>query len=293
MRVENWQDLISWTYSGVDFSLAGNGGYDCVDFIPGVQKIIETICVLIMCSVEMWIAYPHLLLPNPLTLMTMSGQKTEGVGKRILLVVMCLTFGIEMGFKFATSQMIWILNPCHIITMIQIFLLTAPASSKLVMAVFRLHIHMLTGPTLALICPVLNTRLLPFEVEIYYIQHGLMLIIPIYLMSLGGVFTVEPLNNYYWTFAALSIFLSYHFVPLQFLAITLQLNLNSIICPAISDPFYGRWFRSCAIVHQTIFILLHGKFYTFLALKITKETPKQRHQNLTTLSNGHDNKKLT
>lgn len=49
---------------------------------------------------------------------------------------------------------------------------------------------------------------------------------------------------------------------------TLQVNLNSILCPAVSDPFYGRWYRIWAIVHQSMYIVLHGKIYTYFALLV-------------------------
>lgn len=41
-------------------------------------------------------------------------------GKQIFLVVMTLILGLELGFKFASRSVIYILNPCHIITMIQV-----------------------------------------------------------------------------------------------------------------------------------------------------------------------------
>ena len=54
--------------------------------------------------------------------------KVDSVMKRVILMSMCLIFGMEIGFKCATNQLIFILNPCHLITMTQVttFLEFAP-----------------------------------------------------------------------------------------------------------------------------------------------------------------------
>src|SRR6218665_445006 len=117
--MEDWRELVSWTYSGINYSLAGNGGPECAAMVPGSQKIAETVFVAVMSFLEVWLTYPQLKLPNPLPLC--SDQLPDGAfGRRFLLVIMCMTFGIELGFKFASRQMIWILNPCHIVTMMQV-----------------------------------------------------------------------------------------------------------------------------------------------------------------------------
>jgi hypothetical protein len=51
---------------------------------------------------------------------TLKPETQDWVGRRVLLMLMCLTFGVELGFKFATQQLIWILNPCHLVSMIQV-----------------------------------------------------------------------------------------------------------------------------------------------------------------------------
>ena len=117
--VVDWNRYFSWTYSGVDHSLAGNGGADCVNFLPTSQKVLETSAFIAISVLEMLLAWPRLKLPERVPVTRRGYDRT---GKRVLLLLHTLFFGIELGFKFSTRQMIWILNPCHLVTMMQVSL---------------------------------------------------------------------------------------------------------------------------------------------------------------------------
>jgi TMEM164 family len=106
---------------------------------------------------------------------------------------------------------------------------------------------------------------LPFEVEVYYVQHVAMLIVPYYLLRLGGVYTIEDSLDFYWPMFSYGTLLLYHFTVLQFIGMKTLVNLNSMVCPAISDPFYGPNYRVAAIFHQALMVPLSSKIYGLVA----------------------------
>lgn len=233
-----------WAYDGVNASIPRNTGPECVQYLSPRRHLIES----------------AVLLPSMLVLLKYSLSKIRPItidygplnrvcaGKQTLLVMMSALLGLEMGFKLCTRTAIYILNPCHITSMVQVYLLAAKPS-KLTTAVFRIHLNYLNGPLLAFLFPEHDSRRITFELPTYYVQHGLMFVIAAYLLRSGGEFnrihiqklcpassinviqylfsfkfyagayTVEKISDLSWNLLAYAIFIIYHFGILEYFAV--------------------------------------------------------------------------
>lgn len=108
--------MLEWSYSGVDFSIYGNGGPECASYLPWQQIILETVLVAAWAIIlEIYIPWKRSVcnyMPNL--------ELRERFGRKLLLAGLCLIWGIEIGYKLSTRQLIFILNPCHVITFLQV-----------------------------------------------------------------------------------------------------------------------------------------------------------------------------
>ncbi|OAF65070.1 hypothetical protein A3Q56_07216, partial [Intoshia linei] len=138
-----------------------DGGEDCANFLPTRRKIIESVIAIIISLIIFNYSYPRIRYPKHKT----KSECSDRVGKKLVLAFICMIFGVEVGFKLSTDQLTYLLNPCHILTITQIFLLVL-SHNKYSMAIFRIHLHSLHGAILALLFPVLNTRYVTFLLEI-------------------------------------------------------------------------------------------------------------------------------
>ncbi|CAD7089140.1 unnamed protein product [Hermetia illucens] len=257
----------SWALEGVTEAMPRTTGPECVGFLSTRRKIAEGILMTAVCIITLkWAIQriqpianvpnsnypPHYPRHSSSTLppsSSLPNSQEVVTGKQLLLVIMTFVLGIEMGFKLSTKTMIFALNPCHITTIIQIYLLAAKPS-KTTTALFRIQMNYLNGPLLAFLFPEVDSRQLPFEATIYWIQHGLMFIIPIYLLRLGGAYNMEDILDFKWNIIAYTLLIIYHFTALQILSVISHINLNHMLCSSASDPFEGPNYRLAAFVHQ-------------------------------------------
>ena len=115
------------SYEGIDFKLAGNGGFECYDYLSTQNRVFDT-CVFI--GLVFILIIPRVLrtlsLPKEWEVMSYcrnrSAQRICGF-RKVLLIVLSIILGIEIGYKISEKSWIFLLNPCHVISAIQVFLL--------------------------------------------------------------------------------------------------------------------------------------------------------------------------
>jgi len=107
--------MFEWAYDGVNSSIPRNVGPECTNYLSLKRRIIETLFIsifIIFCIV--W-GFKRITWPKKLPCV---GH--DRVGRRVLLIMMSLVLGMEIGFKFTSRTVIYLLNPCHITTALQV-----------------------------------------------------------------------------------------------------------------------------------------------------------------------------
>ena len=110
--------MLEWTYAGINYSAKNieDGGIECAAYSTLRQRFFETILTTIIASCETYYATTQLGTSFPCEY----AREQSSVLRRLVLVFYSLLWGIEIGFKIVSRQFIYILNPCHVVTLIQV-----------------------------------------------------------------------------------------------------------------------------------------------------------------------------
>lgn len=112
----NYRAMFEFTFKGVNISVPSTGGPECANYLPLKRRAWETVLGITFAGLLIWSGWKNLypvLKPS-------SSQRRDRFGRNILLVAMCLVIGCEVGFKLQAQSTIFLLNPCHVTTAIQV-----------------------------------------------------------------------------------------------------------------------------------------------------------------------------
>ena len=119
----------NFLYGGIDFSVPGEGGPACTHFLSPHRRLTESLLfglLGLLVTVQAW-RRVRLERNNNQESVGRGGESHHPGARQSLLVVLAVTFGLEVGFKLSTGQVIWLLNPCHVLTVVQLYLLASPS----------------------------------------------------------------------------------------------------------------------------------------------------------------------
>merc|ERR1712130_386344 len=270
--LERGGKYFDWLAGGVDHSLPGNGGPNCSSFRSSNRWIWETV---LLTAFNLSIAC---LAQNRVQQRQRKESKERSKPEwrpsclsQMGLVLHTLILGIQLGYKVASRQLVYILSPCHAVTTLQVFLMAAPPCFS-TSIIFQAHLGLLNGAVLALIFPVLDTYIMPGEVELFWVQHLAMLLVPILLVATHSEsFSVPPVGSLYPALLSYAVFFLYHLLILQPAALLTGVNLDFIMCPAPNAPFHG----SNYILHQAwiqaVFVISVSQTFSFVLTKISSK----------------------
>ena len=108
--------MLEWAYSGVNASIPRNVGPECAGYLSIKRRIIETLLISVYIIFLLTWSLKRMTLPKSVPYVQQARK-----GKIILLTVTCLVFGVEIGFKLSGKTFVYILNPCHIFTIAEVF----------------------------------------------------------------------------------------------------------------------------------------------------------------------------
>ena len=101
-------------YGGIRADIPGHGGAECAAYLSRNTMLFETLlstCMMITVAVFGFYTYTMPQITSP--------EKCSSC-KKLLLILLCLVFGVEFGFKLCSRQVLYLLNPCHVITVIEV-----------------------------------------------------------------------------------------------------------------------------------------------------------------------------
>ncbi len=110
------EDVKVALFGGINPDIPGHGGAECAAYLSPKIMLMETLLsttMMIIVGIFGWFTYT---MPN-----TFPKEAAHPNIKKLLLVILCLVFGVEIGYKLCSKELLYLLNPCHVITVIQVW----------------------------------------------------------------------------------------------------------------------------------------------------------------------------
>lgn len=214
---------------------------DCVEdsevgawYLSPTQHVIEYSVVnpiLLFVLYKLWNSFKNVKLDET--------PRQHKACMSLLIPALIVSYIIVWCHKIYENTLIFMVQPCHVIHTMLLFACLRPVGDRLGNIVFNVYLSWIFSAFAALGADrSCYTEWL--ELENYYLQHGLLILAPVYLI-ISGRFTVIRDWNFHWF--GYTTELLWHFVVLGPLSILSGANLNHMACPVGPLWSFGPWYR--------------------------------------------------
>jgi hypothetical protein len=174
-------------------------------------------------------------------------------------------FICQIFYKIAAGKGIFMINPCHVVLLMQAYVLTLKKSLN-TQVMYANCVSLLFSPWCGMLFAVDIGLTGPFEKQMYWIEHYLGAIINPLVLAMSGRYHQRKFFHVYYRLIGFAFFSLYHRVVLLPLAFLTWANLDQTLCHAETDPFYrffGDWYYLMADFYIPIASYLVGYSYLF------------------------------
>lgn len=102
----------------------GHGGAECVAYLSNATKIADTCFVTVIMLIALRYALKRVSLPSK------PPPEGDHFWKGILLASLSIVYGLQVGYKISSGQLLYMLNPCHAITVVEVRMHASHVSQK-------------------------------------------------------------------------------------------------------------------------------------------------------------------
>jgi len=92
----------------------GHGGAECAAYLSNRTKIAETCLTAVIMLVALRYALKRVTLPST------PPPEGDHFWKGPLLSLLSIVYGLQIGYKISSGQLLYMLNPCHVITVVEV-----------------------------------------------------------------------------------------------------------------------------------------------------------------------------
>lgn len=232
--------LLRWLNPRIRHTNPSGGSLAGYWYISAEQHVLEFLLFNL--------TFAGLLVYFGINLVAHAPEKTpaEPTGTIIMYVLaglLSLSFLYTIFYKWMTKSLIFLLQPCHVITTVELLVLFAPHGSFIDMTiVFNLMLYWVWNPLIAILQPDLRDYKHFRDLFNYFFQHALIILIPFYLL-----FT-RQYDLYHWSWENLVVSFNlqvlYHFFVLEVVNLFACTNLNYMMAPPPGPlEWFGPWYR--------------------------------------------------